>query len=63
MAATKLDGRVSSTNIDGSKGLHGPHLPYGPKFSQFHAVFFGNFGKTIPWKVDAPSYGESWIRP
>ena len=36
---------------------------YGSKFSQFL-----KFGKIIcwcppPWRVGAPSYGESWIRP
>ena len=41
--------------------------PYGPKFSQFHAVFHKIWQKSYvgapPWRVGAPSYGESWIRP
>ena len=46
--------------------LGGP--PYGPKFSQFHAVFrkiWQNhmLAPPLPRRVGAPSYGESWIRP
>ena len=41
-------------------------LPYGPNFSQFHAVFrkiWQNHMLAPPWRVGAPSYGESWVRP
>ena len=41
-------------------------LPYSPKCSQFHAVFrkfWQNHMLAPPWRVGAPSYGESWIRP
>ena len=45
--------------------LGGP--PQGPKFSQFHAVFrkiWQNHMLALPpWRVGAPSYGESCIRP
>ena len=40
--------------------------PHGPKFSQFHAVFhkiWQNHMLAAPWRVGAPSYRESWIRP
>ena len=40
--------------------------PHGPKFSQFHAVFhkiWQNHMLAPPWRVGAPSYGVSWIRP
>ena len=41
--------------------------PYGPKFSQFHAVFWKIWQNHMlappPRRVGAPSYGESWIRP
>ena len=40
---------------------------YGPKCSQFHAVYFlENLAKLYvgaPWRVSAPSYEESWIPP
>ena len=44
------------------------HTPlYGPKFSQFHAVFSQNLAKSyvgapLP-RAGAPYYGKSWIRP
>ena len=49
-------------------GAPGP-APYGPKCSQFHAVFrkiWQNQNHMLPpppCRVGAPSYGESWIRP
>ena len=43
------------------------HTPlYGPKFSQFHAVFSQNLAKSYvgaPPRAGAPYYGKSWIRP
>ena len=46
-------------------GTRGAPL-YGPKYSQFQAVFqkiWQNHMLATPWRVGAPSYGESWIRP
>ena len=47
-------------------GVPGACPPYSPKFSQFHAVFckiWQNHMFAPPWRVGAPSYGESCIRP
>ena len=45
-----------------------PPPPYGPKFSQFHAVFHKIWENHMlappsPWRAGAPSYGKSWIHP
>ena len=43
------------------------HPSPGPKCSQFHAVFLENLAKSYvgapSWRVGAPSYRKSWIRP
>ena len=47
-------------------GAPGARPPHGPKFSQFHVVFrkiWQNHMLAPPWRVGAPSYGESWISP
>ena len=52
--------------VQGSGGLGWAPPPHGPKFSQFHAVFrkiWQNHMLAPPWRVGAPSYGESWTRP
>ena len=53
-------------NSGGSKGgRRGRAPPWGPKFSQFHAVFgkiWQNRMLAPPWGVGAPSSGKSWIR-
>ena len=45
-----------------------PNLPSGNQNFLNFMQFFGNFVKNYilalsPWRVSAPSYGESWIRP
>ena len=49
------------------RGRPPPPARYGPKFSQFHAVFRKIWQNHMlvpqPWGIGAPSYGESWIRP
>ena len=48
------------------KGASLARAPYDPKFSQFHAVFrkiCKNHMLAPFWRVGAPSYGESCIRP
>ena len=54
---------TSTIPSGGSKGARGMRAP-GPKFFQFHAVFWKfwqNRVFTPPRGVDAPSSGKSWI--
>ena len=58
---------LSKSNLDFAVAdLRGVPPPYGPKFSQFHAVFrkiWHNRMLAPSHRVGAPSYWESWIRP
>ena len=57
--AMELQWNLHSKSASSVLDLRGRPL-YGPKFSQFHAVFWKILAKPS-WRVGAPSYGESWI--